>query len=176
MTPLLISLVAVATVLYIGLPFYRGRGEGGEEARVSSQKLEWELQRESLLRELKELEFDHRMGKIDDAEYQTLRDETSQAASAVLAQLAALRPRRAALAAPIRESVAIANAIEIEVLVTRARRREKSAPQAAQSTLESNLSWRCACGRTMSHADRFCAACGRSRSEEVAGAESVVAP
>ena len=168
MTPLLISLFAVATVLYIGLPFYRGRVEGGEGARVSSQRLEWELQRESLLRELKELDFDHRMGKIDDAEYQALRDETSQAASAVLAQLASLRARRTAAVAPDTDGAVVSHAIEIEVLVARARRRTKSA---SQSTLGKN--WTCICGRVMSDADRFCAACGAPRIEASAAAENV---
>jgi hypothetical protein len=76
MTYVLASLLAVAAVLYVARPFLR-------EPEVRSDRLsepdELERRRLALLEErdraldaLRELEFDHRTGKLSDADYRSL--------------------------------------------------------------------------------------------------------
>jgi rRNA maturation endonuclease Nob1 len=148
---------AALLVWYVGAPFRAQNSPVAVEAAQRSQRLDvLEQRRESLLRDLKEMEFDHRIGKIDPSEYAELRAETAAQATAVLHQINELRGERRVRKAPVavlngaRERLALG--VEIEILVARMRR---------QSTL--NASWRCECGRNMSHNDKFCASCGTPR-------------
>jgi hypothetical protein len=164
---LLSAVAAALTVWYIGAPL-RG-GEGINEVSVTAdappvrRRDALEARREYLLRELKDLEFDHRTGKIDAEEYAELRAATAEEASAVLQELDAVRGERrgrqraGALLNGARQYMA--QEVEIEVLIARARRQMKARPVAETSV----SSWQCACGRVMSDDDRFCASCGERR-------------
>ncbi len=169
---LLTTLAALGAAFYIAAPFYREsslRAPAGAPLRQKQRELE--TQREGLLRELKELEFDRRMGKIEPEQYASARARVTQEASRVLRQLEALEApaspvaRRPRLVEPSvfqaqprtegsRKRLALE--IEVEVAVERARRRNQEAL------------WSCACGRVMGSSDRFCASCGQSKPEGVA--------
>ncbi len=164
---LLSAVAAALTVWYIGAPLRGGEKMDGVpatgETRPARRHEALEARREYLLRELKDLEFDHRTGKMDAEEYAELRSATAEEASAVLQELDAVRGERrgrqrgGALLNGARQYMA--QEVEIEVLIARARRQLKARPVADNST----SSWQCACGRVMSNDDRFCASCGARR-------------
>lgn len=166
---LLTTLAALGAAFYIAAPFYRHaslRAPAGAPLRHRQRDLE--AQREVLLRELKELEFDRRMGKADEQQYAATRAHVTRQAAQVLRQIEALnspqtprRPRQMQRAVPIDRS-RLELEIELEVAVARARRRMKS-PVASTG-------WLCSCGRVMLGVDRFCGSCGQERTGEVKSA------
>ena len=87
------ALLAVACVALVALPFLRepevsGGGdrldEIGPEAR---RQLELAEERDRVLAALKELEFDHRTGKVSDEDYRSLVGELRRAAADALRAL-----------------------------------------------------------------------------------------
>jgi hypothetical protein len=87
------ALLAIACVVLVALPFLREpavRGgadlldEIGPEAR---RQLELAEERDRALAALKELEFDHRTGKISDEDYASLVGPLRQQAAAALSEL-----------------------------------------------------------------------------------------
>ena len=84
-------LLAAAVVVLVALPFLREpvapttgsmRRADAEERRLALVE-----ERDRALAALKELEFDHRTGKIDDADYRDLVGPLRQAAAAALRAL-----------------------------------------------------------------------------------------
>jgi hypothetical protein len=80
--------LAVAAVLLVALPFLRepvaadDRLEGPPDARLPLVE-----ERDRALAALKELEFDHRTGKLDDADYRSLVGPLRREAAAALRSL-----------------------------------------------------------------------------------------
>ncbi len=68
---LLAALLAAAVVVFVALPFLR---ESAPEPRAgpAEEELAAAEERDRALAELKELEFDHRTGKITDEDYRAL--------------------------------------------------------------------------------------------------------
>lgn len=101
---ILAAALAVATVLFVARPFLRSPGReraaSPDEAALARTAL---LEaRDRALLALKELEFDHRTGKISDADYaETVASLRREAAAA----LAALDPPPTSIAAPVRPAV-----------------------------------------------------------------------
>jgi hypothetical protein len=99
----LAAVLAVALVLWVARPFLLGRPEGaGEEDTAARERARLLEQRDRALQALKELEFDHRTGKITDDDYARLVPELRSEAAAALA---ALDERAAATGLP--EPVAV---------------------------------------------------------------------
>jgi hypothetical protein len=97
----LAALLAVLCVVFVARPFLREPharddrlAEGGEAQR---ERLRLVGERDRALAALKELEFDHRTGKISDADYRELVGPLRREAAAALA---ALEPKVAAPRAP----------------------------------------------------------------------------
>ncbi|MBV9468339.1 MAG: hypothetical protein JO316_17345 [Abitibacteriaceae bacterium] len=186
------ALICIATALFISVPFWGHRVEGiplplitrtqGEDLGVLVE------QRDALLRDMKDLEFDLEMGKIEADDYAQLRASTAAAASAVLQKIETIttpatqdtrRKKRKGSAAGTdfiserelhHQSLAQRAELEaeIEVLITR-KRRKLAASQVVSNghaaPIATSGSWQCeSCGRTMSDADRFCGSCGLPRS------------
>lgn len=99
MTLLLAALLAVACVLLVALPFLREPAPAedvlDEPDPLDRRRLELAEQRDRALAALKELELDHRTGKVSDEDYRALvgplRREAAEA-------LRALEPRAAGAA------------------------------------------------------------------------------
>jgi hypothetical protein len=77
--PLLLgALLAVACVLFVARPFLRRPGAPPEDDRIDEpdvlerRRLELVEERDRALAALKELEFDHRTGKVSDEDYRAL--------------------------------------------------------------------------------------------------------
>jgi hypothetical protein len=75
---LLAALLAVVCVLVVALPFLRRPGLSAAEDRLEQpsagerRRLELAEERDRALAALKELEFDHRTGKVSDEDYRQL--------------------------------------------------------------------------------------------------------
>ena len=71
-------LLAIAAVLIVALPFLRRPGLSAAEDRLGEpdelerRRLELAEERDRALAALKELEFDHRTGKVSDEDYREL--------------------------------------------------------------------------------------------------------
>jgi hypothetical protein len=158
----LTTLAALCAAFYIALPFWREaslRAPAGVPLRMKQRELEG--QRESLLRELKDLEFDRRMGKVEPSEYEAARARLTQEAAQVLRKLEELpTPKAKAHEPKARGNRRLDLEIEIEVAVARARRKMKMQ--------QASAFWECECGRQMNLGDRFCASCGQERPEQSA--------
>lgn len=161
MTPVLIVVLCVLTAAFVLLPL---RSRASNET-MSNETIEYsngahsgdatprELLAEkhnSLLRQIKELEFDRSMEKINAEDYQLLHVQLSARAAQVQQSLEQSETTGSA-AIPDFD-------IETEVLVARARRK-----RASQNVSLSGAIWTCACGRVMSEEDKFCASCGAPR-------------
>jgi len=87
------ALVAVAAVVLVSLPFLLDHGES-DELETPTPRAETRLalieERDRSLAALKELEFDHQTGKIDDADYRALVGPLRRAAASSLQALDAL--------------------------------------------------------------------------------------
>jgi hypothetical protein len=69
------ALVAIAAVVIVAWPFLRGNVDGAHDAldmptEAEERRLALIEERDHALAALKELEFDHRSGKIGDEDYQ----------------------------------------------------------------------------------------------------------
>ena len=97
----LAALLAVACVVFVARPFLREPRAGDDrlaEAGVEErERLRLVEQRDRALAALKELEFDHRTGKISDADYRELVGPLRREAAAALA---ALEPKASARRSP----------------------------------------------------------------------------
>jgi len=94
---LLGGLIAVAAVLIVALPFLRDSGEPELIDDPGSEKILLLIEeRDHALAALKELEFDHRTGKIDDADYRASVGPLRRAAAEALQALDAATKARSA--------------------------------------------------------------------------------
>jgi hypothetical protein len=84
-------LLAVAVVVVVALPFLREPVAADDRLDVreaeDDRRLELVEERDRALAALKELEFDHRTGKIDDADYRRLVGPLRREAAAALRSL-----------------------------------------------------------------------------------------
>jgi hypothetical protein len=82
------AVIAVAAVVLVSLPFLRESGD--EQADLTARQDRRLLlidERDRTLAALKELEFDHRTGKIDDTDYRALVGPLRRAAAEVIQAL-----------------------------------------------------------------------------------------
>ena len=135
-------LIAVGVMFFIGRPLFAQKGTVAAAKRMSRHAVLTE-QRDALYAAIRELDFDHRMGKIDDADYRRMRGEFTQQAVAALKELDRNNGRSRV-------------ADEVEQAVTALR---KKGGRRAGTVCPS-------CGTKVADGDRFCAQCG----EKVASA------
>ena len=84
------ALLAVAAVWFVARPFLRSPAAEEplvELGRAGRERLALEEERDRALGALKELEFDHRTGKISDDDYRSLVGELRRAAADALRSL-----------------------------------------------------------------------------------------
>jgi hypothetical protein len=83
------ALLAAAVVIFVAVPFLRA-GEGPRAVDLDQDALVAAEERDRALAELKELEFDHRTGKITDEDYRALVQPLRRVAARRLANGTAL--------------------------------------------------------------------------------------
>jgi hypothetical protein len=156
---LLVGPVVVLLGYFIASPFLNTSPAGADVGTADTTIEEDVLlvQRDRLLRSLKDLEFDRSTGKFDDAEYLKLRADLAAQTSHVLDDI----ERRSAPAASV---APLDTELELEVLIARARKRTRGR-------------WSCAtCNRTMNATDKFCASCGSARPDRAVTASATPNP
>lgn len=100
------ALLAIASVLVVALPFLRRPALPPAEDRldepdaVERRRVELAEERDRTLAALKELEFDHRTGKVSDEDYRTLVGPLRRRAAETLRALDERPPARAAARPP----------------------------------------------------------------------------
>ena len=89
MTALILGgLLAAAAVILVALPFFFGDDEDRDRVgEAEERRLALVDERDRALAALKELEFDHQAGKIDDADYRALVGPLRRAAAQALQAL-----------------------------------------------------------------------------------------
>jgi phospholipid N-methyltransferase len=96
------ALIALAAAVIVALPFLRepvaANDEIGAMTPESDRLLELMEERDRSLAALKELEFDHRTGKVDDTDYRAMVGPLRRAAAESLQELDRLRAAAAAAA------------------------------------------------------------------------------
>lgn len=191
--------VGVLTAGWVSVPFWRtaARNVAGQVTpRGTPRGAAYQTLRErrdTLLRHLKELEFDRSMEKIEADDYARLRATVSAEAATVLRELEEVETtRRTSSTSPSQPipGQLMSLDIETEILIARARRKSHRAPrrdangasnEAQAHSVEMNgarvggdsngvtraaavADWHCAsCGRGMGENDQFCATCGTRR-------------
>ncbi len=187
-------LLVAGTLTFVLLPLWRpshlpagplrwsSRTNTSCEVSHLSERLELIARRDALYAAIKEAEFDHDMGKLDEADYQTLRSRATHEAAQVLRRLDRLEPEAeaafdheieqavarvrtsAANSAGPRLSPAIVEAVDAEIA---ALARHCGSPQEPWQLACPN------CGQACRPGDAFCAHCGTSLREAAAapGAE-----
>jgi cytochrome c-type biogenesis protein CcmI len=88
----LAALLAVAAVAFVARPLLSESSRSERPAAPDEERIHLLEERDRALAALKELEFDHRTGKVSDADYRALVGPLRREASAALQ---ALRPREA---------------------------------------------------------------------------------
>jgi hypothetical protein len=81
------ALLAAAAVWFVARPFLRGSAGEDRLAEPEAGRLALEEERDRALAALKELEFDHRTGKVSDEDYRDLVAELRRAAADALRAL-----------------------------------------------------------------------------------------
>jgi hypothetical protein len=82
------ALLAAAAVALVALPFFLSRGDEPDElGEATEHRLALIDERDRALAALRELEFDHRAGTIDDEEYRALVAPLRRAAAEALQAL-----------------------------------------------------------------------------------------
>lgn len=154
----LIFALCLAVAAFVLLPLRAASAVNAtafQDARENSGRKTLVEQQRTLSRQIKDLEFDNSLGKLDAADYDQWRTDLNERLTSVKTRLQEAPPATSSARSSTRYSDFD---LEAEILIARARRK-----RAVQSLSPEN-SWTCACGRTMSDEDRFCASCGSARS------------
>ena len=88
------ALLAAAAVVVVAAPFLRASADPPQPPEPRPEELVAAEERDRALAELKELEFDHRTGKITDEDYRALVQPLRQRAARTLTNGAPLPERR----------------------------------------------------------------------------------
>jgi hypothetical protein len=96
---LLGALLAAAAVVFVAVPFLRAK-DPPAPAAPADEALATAEERDRVLAELKELEFDHRTGKITDGDYRVQVGPLRRRAAALLSEATAKDPSEQQFSAP----------------------------------------------------------------------------
>jgi hypothetical protein len=132
----------VVVVLYVGRPLLKAQPAASSAANGRRQL---EQQKESLLAEIRELDFDHETVKIPTDFYEQQRAQLLAEAAVVLQALDEM-------AVGVEEQVHK----QIEAAVAQRRHHQQPAPAS-----NSQGRYCTSCGRPLDHGDKFCAGCGQ---------------
>ncbi len=156
-------IMAAAVLAALLLPLLSGAGRDRRVTRGPTE-LDTLLRRKATLyANMKDLEFEFRMGKLSEADYQRLNEDDRAEAARILREIDALEDRGDADAIIEREIAARAAGVVVRGGFDAGARREAPAPPAPTVAGEA----RCGgCGATVRATDRFCAQCGRGLAAE----------
>jgi hypothetical protein len=135
-------LMVIAAIAYVGAPLFSGIPAGelnGSQTVTASERERWERQKLEAYAAIKEVEFDHQMGKLSEADFAAIRDKYAAQALEAIAALDAAR------AGPPRQAV------------------QGRGPEGRRA---SRIAYCPGCGVSVPARANFCPTCGRSLQEE----------
>jgi len=147
------AIVAVAAFGLVAYPLFQRR-----ELELAPEAIDLDVEdahsrREAVYGAIKELDFEHQLGNLSDADYQSLRSQYRQRAASVLKELDELTEERPAQTATASERDLDA---EIEEAVRQLRKVRGTSPAHHEEPGRSCSS----CGAPTELGDRFCSGCG----------------
>lgn len=141
-------LVMAAALAALAYPLYRTRQQA---ASLNLSTLDNLLaRRDGLYATLRDLELDRQLGKLDDADYNALREKYMTQATEVMQDLDTLQGKGAAAAA---------NATLEQEVSARRQLRDRKNPRADAKTAAGFCR---NCGQSYETGDKFCAKCGQA--------------
>lgn len=137
--------IAAGVLGFVFRPLFQDRGSVEEASRRESRRRELIEERERVLETIRELDFDHRMGKVEEADYQEARSRYEAQAIEVMKAIDRANGRS--------DQVDIEKQVESEIASLR-----RSAPAPGATCAE--------CGAPLAAGAKFCAQCGSAVARE----------
>jgi hypothetical protein len=119
LAPLLVVLILLLVVWFVGAPLRRGAAVRAQVA-LEGRRADLEAARDAKYGEIRDLEMDHRTGKLSDADWRVLDRELRAEAVDLLHELDALGPAPGATAPTTPEPAPAAAEVEAPVSSDRA--------------------------------------------------------
>jgi RNA polymerase-binding transcription factor DksA len=155
-------LLGVALAVLVGLVLARPllQASREEQGKVSRRQLLL-AEKEAILAQIRDLDFDHDTGKMPDEIHQQQRAQLMNSAADVLRQLEQLEVKASQPPDPVANgAVDVDDDIETAVARMRQARKVKSAPK--PTTASANGGGYCPqCGHPFDAGDKFCVSCGQ---------------
>jgi len=79
---LILALLVLVSLILIGYPIWKGHGEVGEQAEWMSPTME--MEKDTIMGVLSEIEFDYHMKKLSEDDYRSLKNKYAKVALAIL--------------------------------------------------------------------------------------------
>lgn len=159
---LLVTLLLLAAVLvFVGAPLFMPSVPPREVALPPADEQRHRLvsERENALSALQDLEFEHTMGNLDEADYAAMRQAQRHKAVAILRELDTL-----GATTPDAPDTSLADALTLDARLEEEIARARQRLAATEATVETTAvggGLRCpVCGALHTAAARFCSACG----------------
>lgn len=145
---LAVIIMILGSAYWVSYPLLRSRkmGVSGDASFNKEGLLDLEIQKEEVYAAIKEMEFDHKMGKLSKEDYQNLRDKYTSKAVGSLKKIEELEREG-------NRSLDVEVEIEKEILALQQE-------EASGGTKREKVSFCTRCGRRASPGDRFCGQCG----------------
>jgi hypothetical protein len=154
-------LLGVALVVLVGLVLARPLLQASREEQVRlTQRQLLMAEKEAILAQIRDLDFDHDTGKMPDEIHENQRAQLMNSAAAILKQLEDLDGESPATAVAVADGAADVDA-DIEAAVARMRRARKAKSAPEPRPVAANGGGFCPqCGHSFDAGDNFCVACG----------------
>lgn len=173
MEKVFILILAIGVAVFVALPFFRNRLEEAspqEESDTSNNPSEEKFRRlniekESLYKALKEIDFDYELGKLSKEDYEELQKKYKLEAASILKEIDDIRIR--AISIDLDEEAEKEIRILSETILTDDEEIEKEILKARKSRSKDNTKLICSgCGKEFESDDRFCSNCGNKLNED----------
>lgn len=145
---LAVIIMILGSAYWVSYPILRSQKTGiSGDSSFKEGLLDLEIQKEEVYAAIKEMEFDHQMGKLSKEDYQNLRNKYTTKAVGSLRKIEELEREG-------NRSLDIESEIEKEILALR-----QGEPSGRMKS--EKVSFCTECGRRASPGDRFCSQCGK---------------
>ncbi len=149
----IVILLSVGVMGYVLYPLIFKREEKpswtNSSSTVSYSLRELQRKKENIYLAIKELDFDYKMGKLSEGDYQQLRQQLKADATLILQQIDELEKNQ--------YGESLEDQIEKEILAFRKKKKARSQIPASEVTLEVKCP---NCHRLLAAQDKFCSECG----------------
>jgi predicted RNA-binding Zn-ribbon protein involved in translation (DUF1610 family) len=150
---LIVILLSIGVIGYVAYPLIFKREENlswtDSSSAVSYSLRELQRKKETIYLAIKELDFDYKMGKLSEGDYQQLRQQLKTDATLILQQIDELEKNR--------YGESLEDQIEKEILAFRKKKKARSQIHTSDVTSEVKCP---NCHKLLAAQDKFCSECG----------------